>query len=58
MAGETCLWEVGPESRIELHAVTRNIFDVVGNPSLVRLPRPLPLLARLAQARLVEALAA
>jgi len=32
MAGETCLWDLATESRIEVHAVTRNVFDVAWNP--------------------------
>ena len=33
IAGETCLWDVRAERRIELSAVTRNVFDVAWNPS-------------------------
>ena len=33
MAGETCLWDVHHEVRIEINAVTRNVFDVAWNPS-------------------------
>ena len=32
IAGETCLWDVRAESRLELNAVTRNVFDVAWNP--------------------------
>jgi WD40 repeat protein len=33
LAGETCLWDVQHEKRIEVNAVTRNVFDVTWNPS-------------------------
>ena len=33
IAGETCLWDVRAESRIQINAVTRNVFDVAWNPS-------------------------
>lgn len=33
LAGETCLWDVHHEARVELSAVTRNVFDVAWNPS-------------------------
>lgn len=31
-AGETCLWDVASERRLELYATTRNVFDVAWNP--------------------------
>ena len=33
LAGETCLWDIQQEKRIEINAVTRNVFDVAWNPS-------------------------
>ncbi|KAK5163606.1 uncharacterized protein LTR77_010555 [Saxophila tyrrhenica] len=33
MAGETCLWDIAAGRPIEVHAVTRNVFDVAWNPS-------------------------
>ena len=32
IAGETCLWDVRAETRIEVSGVTRNVFDVAWNP--------------------------
>ena len=33
LAGETCLWDIHHGVRIEVNAVTRNVFDVTWNPS-------------------------
>lgn len=33
IAGETCLWDLTAGTRLEIHAVTRNVFDVAWNPS-------------------------
>lgn len=33
IAGETCLWNVQQETRIAIHGITRNVFDVAWNPS-------------------------
>lgn len=33
IAGETCLWDVRSEARLEISGVTRNVFDVAWNPS-------------------------
>ena len=33
IAGETCLWDIAAEQRLEVHAVTRNVFDIAWHPS-------------------------
>jgi WD40 repeat protein len=33
IAGETCLWDIAAESRVPIHGITRNVFDVAWNPS-------------------------